>query len=612
MVRETFSCCSPPLFTEFDETRRRNVTVFLLIALVVFASSPILSPLNNGHDLGFHLYRIEGIAEAIKDGSFPVRMQYSQMLGMGYPVSIMYPDIFLYFPAFLRLIGFSVTASYRAFVLILNVFVVLTTYIFTKRFSKSRPISFTVTCVWTLGTYRLMDVYLRAAVGEYTALAFFPMIAYGIWCCFTTQGRETTRLHPSVWLTFGMTGVVLSHVLSVLLAVFALLPILIITVFKGDKKAQGWLSLLSASVFTTILSAWFVVPFIYWYFTQDMAVEHSAMVTAEYASKMTGTLGQLLAILPTMFGTSGNATVVSYQRMPLALGIGGLCFLCLGVITVLLFKHKVIGRLKVQEVSKGIYANAIVVLLICFFVCVVLCCCSFVWKDKIWLMSKLAVIQFPWRLIGPILFILVSLGAIAFVVIQKNCDSPKLIYILCVVISLLTLIEGGHSMTSVAYETTPQESVEAINEQLIPARQDIGVGEYLPTSFSYSSIPSLTRKIADGNYECTISTSSDRGRVFNVDIPSSLNRKTIELPLIYYQGYQIINTSSNDVNIEMSKDGLLQLNVPEGYEGCVSLKWVEPRSWRYSTFVSAIFLLILLSYVIKKQIPSKNSVQRTK
>lgn len=365
------------------------------------------------------------------------------------------------------------------------------------------------------------------------------MIAYGIWCCFTTRGRRTTHLHPSVWIALGMTGIILSHVLSVLLAVFAILPALIVATVRGDRKLKGWISLMCSGLIALLLSAWFVIPFLHWYLTQDMVVKHSAMLTAEYASKMTGTLGQLLAIFPTMYGTTGDNTTVSYQRMPLALGVGGLSFVIVGMLTVLLFKQKVRGRISMRKKASLQGGENLTILLASFIVLVICCCCSFVWTDKVGLMTKLAVIQFPWRLIGPMLFVSACIGVISLGVIQNNDVARKSIYVFCVAISLLTVVEGGHSMTSVAYEMPSQQSIEDINEELIPAQQDIGVGEYLPANVSYSSIKTKMQEIKDGDFEYSFSTSGNGGRVFNVDVPSNTNKLTFELPLIYYEGYKL-------------------------------------------------------------------------
>ena len=92
----------------------------------------------------------------------------------------MYGDAFLYFPAILHLCGLSVTASYKVFVLLVNVFTASTAYYAFSRIFANKSIGVIASLLWTLSLYRLECIYLRAAVGEYSALSFLPLVALGI------------------------------------------------------------------------------------------------------------------------------------------------------------------------------------------------------------------------------------------------------------------------------------------------------------------------------------------------------------------------------------------------------------------------------------------------
>lgn len=49
-----------------------------------------------GHDLAFHLNRIEGIKKGLLSGQFPVRIHPTHFGGYGYATPIMYPEMLLY------------------------------------------------------------------------------------------------------------------------------------------------------------------------------------------------------------------------------------------------------------------------------------------------------------------------------------------------------------------------------------------------------------------------------------------------------------------------------------------------------------------------------------
>ena len=81
------------------------------IALMLLIAIPLLPPslyrIGGGHDISFHLMRIEGLAEGLKMGQFPVKIQPAWYEGFGYGCSVFYGDLFLYIPACLRLLGVS-------------------------------------------------------------------------------------------------------------------------------------------------------------------------------------------------------------------------------------------------------------------------------------------------------------------------------------------------------------------------------------------------------------------------------------------------------------------------------------------------------------------------
>lgn len=51
--------------------------------------------------------RIQGISQALSSGQFPVRMQPVWHYGIGYPLSIFYPDLVLYPAAIMVALGLS-------------------------------------------------------------------------------------------------------------------------------------------------------------------------------------------------------------------------------------------------------------------------------------------------------------------------------------------------------------------------------------------------------------------------------------------------------------------------------------------------------------------------
>ncbi len=592
-----------------SEASKRRIAALLLVALSIFASAPVLAPLGEGvgHDLVFHLFRIEGMAQALHDGAFPVRMQYSQIQGMGYPTSIMYPDALLYFPALLRYAGLSTTMSYRVFVVAFNFLTLVSTYVFAKRFSRSRVTAFAVAIVWVFGTYRLVDIYLRAAVGEYCALSALPFIAYGLWCAFTRRGKASTRVAPCLWIAFGMAGVVCSHVISTVLAFFALAGLLIALAICGDRKVRGWLSVLGGAGIAVLLLLWMIVPMLSWYAGQDMWVTDPSRKTAMgVVAQRAGTLGQLLGVFPTIAGLSSEARDGIYHEMPLSVGVGALCLCACALASVAIKRPSHAGRdaeagaLKRFAAFEGKTRLSMIILLVFLAICVALCCLSFLWKERLPLMKLLENIQYPWRFLGPILFLCALVGLLALVRFATCQRLARFARTACICVCILALVEGGHSLTSVMYEETKLPDMAAL-EMSDQAATTVMNGEYLPAAVSVEDINERLQHMGEERDGYTISHHADGGRVFDIAFDGTLEGTSVELPLIYYEGYQIVDSASSGVALRASDAGFIELEVGEHFSGTVHIKWVEPSSWRIATVVSILALIAVVVWIAYRQ-----------
>ncbi len=78
----------------FNRKIRTNKKIILIILGITFCISlPLFyRGMNIGHDGMFHQVRIDGIAEELSYGNFPVRIQSLWMEGYGYPISVYYGD----------------------------------------------------------------------------------------------------------------------------------------------------------------------------------------------------------------------------------------------------------------------------------------------------------------------------------------------------------------------------------------------------------------------------------------------------------------------------------------------------------------------------------------
>ncbi len=210
--------------------------------------------LGAGGDLQFHLCRIEAIRQALSTGQFPVRISGYWCGGYGYASSVLYGELFLYAPAVLRIIGFSPQDAYKFYLLAVNVFTCFSAYYCLKKMLGERLSAFVGTAVYMLAPYRLSTLHLRAAVGEYTAMAFMPFIIYGLYLIY---GRR----RGWQWLALGFSGLIQCHVISTFMAgIFTALVCLVR--IRQTLSKEVLLQFVRAVVCTVLINAWFLLPFL--------------------------------------------------------------------------------------------------------------------------------------------------------------------------------------------------------------------------------------------------------------------------------------------------------------------------------------------------------------
>ncbi len=110
----------------------------------------------------------------------------------------MYSDVFLYPAAVLRILGFSLQTSYKVYVASITAATVGITFYALRKMFRSDCAALLGTALYTLSFYRLTNVFVRAAVGEYTAMAFLPLVVYGLWRIYR-QSCQWQKAEPWCW-----------------------------------------------------------------------------------------------------------------------------------------------------------------------------------------------------------------------------------------------------------------------------------------------------------------------------------------------------------------------------------------------------------------------------
>ena len=589
-----------PAHRYISERDWSRLTTVAICTIVLVSSIPLMLSYiaySGGHDAIFHLYRIDGIAQGIKAGQLPVLMQSAQIKGYGYPVSICYGDLFLYFPALLRVLGFSMHTAYSLFIVLINSICAVLTYHVSKRVFGRRSIGIMACALWTLSPYRLLiDTYLRVAVGELTALSFFPAVLYGLYSIIWYKSPGSSR-NGWIWCAVGVTAVIYSHVLSIMLGLIVFLPILI---FELIKKRDPVIvrNILLAAATTFLLSLAFIVPFLDYYSSVDMRVNTQDPLSKQALAQAHAVQPtQLFELFPKVEGWSVPGNTVN--EMPYGIGWSLLSAFPLWGMVMGLNSLRCPNSKDITELSKLI---AIQTVLLMWGATV-----FFPWDYSSGslcqkLISILSTIQFPWRLVGPISFLLLVLQCIALSIVSRSW-AKRAVAPIATSLIIFSLTEAGVGISS--YLNSSQELTENYHEY----EQTYGImnGEYLPNNID---ITELMERPSD-----LIVTSPGIEALSNGRNPASsysihVNNKATEgyaiFPLIFYPHYKATTSSGSELTITSSDNGLIQVSVPEHYSGDILVTFTAPLSWRVSEALSIFTAVGLTFYQIirKKYRPS--------
>lgn len=550
-----------------------------LLGIAFIASLPCLNGyLNWGDDICYHLIRIEGIKDGLASGQFPVVIYPEGMRGNGY-LNCMYPNLFLYIPALLRLGNVSIAASYKFLVVLFQLLTVVITYFSVKSICNMRKAALLAALLYTLCPYRLTNFYARGALGEALAMTFFPLLLAGLY--HVVLGNQ-----KKYWmLVLGFSGLVQTHVLSSLLGTIlcVLLGILCITNIFTEKR---WLTILKAASLTLLLNAWFLVPFLYFYTMGNLrtdALDWSNF--SEYSLNFSGLLGTL---------NTGD-----YRTLSLGLPIA----LC-AAIGIFYFLLEAKTEHKQDAMTQRLFAGF---LLVIGGICTFMIINQFPgWEFmNIELYSKFfSNIQFAWRMLSPASVTLAIAGCILLYRSKLLAPYRQGIIIALTAVCLLSATRyQPEDFAYASYESTYSRGhLSKING--IPKGKNTIVYpyEWCPDGFAVVEPPtapdfSNPDAVADVIWTRT-------GTTTTLSYQNTAAGNTVRLPLIAYTGYRAFDENGAVLPLIENKEQQIEVALadPDGsfHEIVVEYKGMASFTAAFIVSLSTVLLCAAFPFLKKR------------
>lgn len=574
----------------------------VLIIYALIASLPMfIGFLPIMDDSAGNFVRIEGIKDALTEGQIPAFIHPNSILGYGYANSVFYPEILMYFPAIMRIIGFSFIEAYKTFVFVFHLLTAGIAYYSVKKIFKSVPIGLFGSFLYTFSIYRLIDVYRRAATGEFCAMAFLPLVVYGFYRILTEDIKEEGYKQSWIPLTIGLWGVANTHLLSCEMVAIFVIPICVICIRRILQKAR-LCQMLKAAAVTVLLTLYFIVPFIY------MSLKDSYKVFTNAQSNVPDATISFFQTFSLFFSQVGSAVGFTEGNPPRDLGIG-FVFL-LGIVLYIYIKGRRwnAGEDRLREQFCVICA---------VFGCIAIWMTTyhFPWSqigriggivEKIFSM-----VQFPWRYttIATTLLMFVICDVIYILFHSENAErgignNRILAYITMTLFIALTCVQ-----TLYYFQTVPREGITLFyyEEAGLPMSGGNGYGEYEPTEFTDvkigDNIWTVQEKYNDAadNIEIVEFDKYGTDSVLSVNNPT-LDEQRVYLPILYYPGYVAFDIFSHEpLAIFKTEKGTLGVILPARYMSAVKIEYHISSLYRVGEAASLLTLIGLLIMLFTKR-----------
>ncbi len=595
--------------SECEDKKVRGDFVVAAI-LAVFVSLPLFDPyLMTGHDMGFHLERIEALAANLKVGQFPSRISADWLNGKGYAASIFYGDLFLFIPALLRILGASVQLAYKTYIFLVNALTVGVSIYCFKKLIGSRLGAIIASVVYVLAPYRLLCLYSRAAVGEFTALIFYPLVFLGLMRLYgisteDAEGNESgdrsreglrgyfISLLP---LVIGVTGIINCHVLSgIIVAIFVIVFALINWKKTFTKNVLTGIGI--TAVVVLLLNLWYIVPFV-----QVMADGIGVMGLRQNGRfRSNGTyLWQVLSLFPRTGISLSSEEIIGEARpeeMVVTIGSGLITLVTYAVMKGYGFiGKKCAGDRKVYGMMNAFFVVSIFT--------VFMATPYFPWdglKRVSGVMNSLITnVQFPFRFLSVATLCLALLTGFMVKAISENAEIANVINartIMAIFSTVVVIVSVLSASFYMADKGTSDEFTYIVDEF-----EEGGImgAEYLP---------SRTAEDYDTNYNVPYSTQAvvngcrrENGRIYVNITNDTADIAEVSVPFIYYRGYRAVDVANGGA-VEVVKDdnGFAKLRLGAGYNGEVCVFYKEPVLWRMCELISVLTLFILGIVMLRK------------
>lgn len=502
------------------------VHYIIIIAVALIASIPLINLRIFGTDDGFvHILRIIGTDKIIKSGQFPPLIYSYFGNGFGYAVNMFYGPLVTYGPLIFKLFVTHYYICAKLFTCATIIISGFTMYGMMKEITKKKEIALIGALIYLLIPYRLETIYNRFAIGEFSAYMFFPLLFQGLYNLLNGDGKK------NYYIAISGVGLILTHTISTEYSVLLAILYMILNI-KKLKNIEVWKKIGINLLIIITLTAFYTMPII----EHKLFGNYTIFDSTSMRSLPSDLQNASISITQLFKDTTEPEGVDFNLEIPLVL------FAILGIFV---FK-------KISEDLKPEYLKFLLIAVISLYMTNKL----FPW---IIMPNVLTTLQFPWRMLAFFEFALSVLCAINIYtlieVIAKNKELLRNILFTCfIVIISISMAKVNYNYKYEAKKTLSDEEFE--KKRIVDEPLSIWSinREYLPLNMDKDYIEDRENSTIVLQGQAEISNEQKNGLNLEFDVENVEEGTVLELPYIYYLGYQAEIqefSESNDSIIEI-------------------------------------------------------------
>ena len=542
--------------TKYLKRRENRITLIIFLITMLVAIAPLVSRYCiNGHDIEYHLLRIESLKEGILIGRPFLKVNALFYGGAGYASTLFYSDLFMHIPALLRVIGVGIGKSFHIYTAMIFVLCYISTFYCVWKMSMSKFAASIAAVLLTLCPYHMDDMLVRTACGENAAFIFIPLAVYGIFNVLY-EGMDK----PWVF-GLGMAGLILTHPATCILMFFVCVVAFLINIKVLLGNPRLFTRLLVVSVLALLITSYQWLPMLEQFADAQFYVSNNwtdlldaAVPFSEVASSTFPAVGFMLfaLLIPRFF--------MSKKDYPI------LAFVDLMIIAALIFALGATNVMPWERVAK-----------------------------------LFGFLQFPWRLFIMTSVFLAMADGIILRLFLDRIDEDRRRFAFDVVLVIVTAIMMQSAINHQNENSMGYYDYSDDYYSYKPFTANVIAGEWLPSTVKEPG--SLVLESDKMTYDDGSSGQFSRYRAKIIsDITGS--HEYVDVPFIYYKGYSAVITddAGNRTSLEVTGDGengmcrveLMQMS------GELTVSYTGTILQKVSLIVSHLFILLIFDLMYLK------------